>query len=165
MGGYLIVRQLNRRGVTLIELTVVFIIIGIGGALSVPSILAWLPNYNLKSATRDIVSTMRTAQMKAVSANLQYRVYFDPGEGKYWMEKGNQSSGSSNWVGTTDPDNAAREGAIYTLPSGVTVSLTGFIQFNPNSTCNAATITVTNSKGKRSIITLVMSTGKVNVRS
>lgn len=165
MGGYLIVRTLNRRGVTLIELTVVFVIIAIGSALSVPNILAWLANYSLKSATRDIVSTMRTAQMKAVSANLQYRVYFNPGEAKYWIEKGNQSSGSSNWVGTTDPDNAAREGAICTLPSGVTVSFTGFMQYNPNSTCNAATITVTNSKGKRSIITSVMSTGKVNVRS
>jgi prepilin-type N-terminal cleavage/methylation domain-containing protein len=159
------VRQLNRRGMTLVELTVVFVIIAIGGALSVPSILAWVPNYRLKSATRDIVSTMRTAQMKAVSTNLQYRVYFNPGEGKYWMEKGNQSSGSTNWVGSADLGNPSREGAIYALPSGLSISLAGFIQFNPNSTCNAATITVTNSRGQRSIITTVLSTGKINVRS
>jgi hypothetical protein len=108
---------------------------------------------------------MRTAQMKAVSTNLQYRVYFNPDEGKYWMERGNQSSGSTNWVGSADLDNASREGAIYTLPSGLSVSLAGFVQFNPNSTCNAATITVSNSRGKRSIITTVMGTGKVNVRS
>jgi len=158
-------KQLNPKGVTLIELVVVFIIIAIGAVLTVPNIQAWLPNYRLKSATRDIVSTMRTAQMKAVSTNLQYRVYFNPGERKYWIEKGNESSGSTNWVGSSDLGNAAREGAIYTLPSGVSISLAGFIQFNPNSTCNAATITVTNSKGKKSIITLVMSTGKVNVRS
>lgn len=159
------VRPLNKKGVTLIELTVVLVVIAIGGALSVPNILAWLPNYRLKSVTRDIVSTMRTAQMKAVSTNLQYRVYFNAGEKKYWIEKGNQSSGSSNWAGTADLDNTAREGAIYTLPSGVSISLTGFIQFNPNSTCNAATIAVTNSKGKKTIITLVMSTGRANVRS
>ncbi|MBP1695756.1 MAG: ral secretion pathway protein [Deltaproteobacteria bacterium] len=158
-------KHMNHKGVTLIELVVVFVIIAIGAMLTVPNIRAWLPNYRLKSATRDIVSTMRTAQMKAVSTNLQYRVYFNPGEGKYWIEKGDQSSGSTNWVGSVDLDNAAREGAIYTLPSGVSISPAGFIQFNPNSTCNAATITVSNNRGKRSIITLVMGTGKVNVRS
>jgi Tfp pilus assembly protein FimT len=158
-------KHMNHEGVTLIELVVVFVIIAVGAVLTAPNIHAWLPNYRLKSATRDIVSTMRTAQMKAVSTNLQYRVYFNPDEGKYWMERGNQSSGSTNWVGSADLDNASREGAIYTLPSGLSVSLAGFVQFNPNSTCNAATITVSNSRGKRSIITTVMGTGKVNVRS
>jgi hypothetical protein len=103
--------------------------------------------------------------MKAVSTNLEYRAYFNAGEGRYWIERGNQSSGSTNWVGTTDPGNAAREGPINTLPTGVTISLTGFIEFNPDSTCNAATITLTNSKGKQSSITLVTTTGKVNVSS
>jgi prepilin-type N-terminal cleavage/methylation domain-containing protein len=162
---YIFMKHTSHKGVTLIELVVVLVIIAIGGMLTAPNIQAWLPNYRLKSATRDIVSTMRTAHMKAVSTNLQYRVYFNPDEGKYWMERGNQSSGSTNWVGSADLDNASREGAIYTLPSGLSVSLAGFVQFNPNSTCNAATITVSNSRGKRSIITTVMGTGKVNVRS
>jgi general secretion pathway protein H len=158
-------KHTKHRGVTLIELVVVLVIIAIGGVLTAPDIHAWLANYRLKSATRDIISTMRTAQMKAVSTNLQYRVYFNPDEKRYWVEKGNQSSGSTNWVGSADLDNASREGAIYTLPSGLSISLAGFIQFNPNSTCNAATITVSNSRGQRSIITTVMGTGKVNVRS
>jgi Tfp pilus assembly protein FimT len=165
IGGCLFVKPMNKKGVTLIELTVVFVIIAMGVVLLAPNISAWLANYRLKSGARDIVSTMRTAQMKAVSTNLQYRVYFNAGEGKYWIEKGNQSSGSSNWVGSADPGNAAREGAINTLPPGVTIGFMGFIQFNPNSTCNAATITVTNNKGKKSIITLVASTGKINVSS
>jgi prepilin-type N-terminal cleavage/methylation domain-containing protein len=154
----------NRKGVTLIELIVVMVIIGIGALLIAPNISAWLPNYKLRSATRDIVSTMRTAQVKAVSSNLEYRVYFNTA-GRYWTEKGDKSSGSTNWVGTADPGNAALEGAIDLLPTGVTNSFAGFIQFNTNSTCNAATITLTNSKGKTSAITLVTSTGKVNVRS
>ena len=156
-------KQINRKGVTLIELIVVFVIIAIGAVLLAPNIGAWLPNYRLRSATRDIVSTIRTAQMKAISTNLEYRTYFNSGEGKYWVERGNQSTNSTNWVGTTASDNAAREGALNTLSSGVTISFTGFIEFNPDSTCNAATITVTNSKGKQSTITLVTSTGRVNV--
>jgi len=163
IGGYMFMKQMNNKGVTLIELIVVFVIIAIGAVLLAPNIGAWLPNYRLKSTTRDIVSTVRTAQMKAVSINLEYRTYFNAGEGKYWIERGNQSSGSTNWVGTTASDNAARDGALNALSSGVTISFTGFIEFNPDSTCNAATITVTNSKGKQSTITLVTSTGRVNV--
>ena len=68
---------MNKKGVTLIELVVVFVIIAIGAVLLVPNIGGWLPNYRLRSATRDIVSTLRTAQMKAVSTNTQYRVDFD----------------------------------------------------------------------------------------
>jgi prepilin-type N-terminal cleavage/methylation domain-containing protein len=156
-------KQINKKGVTLIELIVVFVIIAIGAVLLAPNIGAWLPNYRLRSATRDIVSTMRTSQMKAVSTNLEYRSYFNAGERKYWIERGNQSSNSTNWVGTTASDNAAREGSLNSLPSGVTISFTGFVEFNPDSTCNASTITLTNNKGKQSAITLVSSTGRVNV--
>jgi prepilin-type N-terminal cleavage/methylation domain-containing protein len=67
---------MNKKGVTLIELIVVMVIIGIGAVLFAPNIGAFLPSYRLRSAARDIVSTMRTAQMKAVSTNLNYRVSF-----------------------------------------------------------------------------------------
>ena len=157
-------KQINRKGVTLIELVVVMVIIAIGAVLMAPNIGAWLPSYRLRSATRDITSTLRTANMKAVSTNVEYRAYFNAGPpGRYWIERGNQSSNSTNWVGTTASDNAAREGALNDLPNGVTISFTGFIEFNPDSSCNTVTITLTNSKGKQSAITLVSSTGKVNV--
>jgi len=153
---------MNKKGVTLIELIVVMVIIGIGAVLLAPNIGTWVPNYRLRSATRDITSTLRSASMKAVSTNLEYRVYFNAAR-QYWTERGNQSSGSTNW--STDPNSAATEGAINTLPTGVTKSFNGFIQFNTNSTCSAATINLTNSKGKQYTITLVTSTGKVNVSS
>ena len=63
---------MNKRGVTLIELIVVFVIIAILAVLMVPNIGAWLPSYRLRGATRDVVSTLRTAQMKAVS--IQYSI-------------------------------------------------------------------------------------------
>lgn len=152
-GGYM--KQINRKGVTLIELIVVMVIIAIGALLLAPNIGAWLPNYRLRSATRDIVSTLRTANMKAVSTNLEYRVQFNASPpGTYWIERGDQSSNSSNWT---------QEGSINELPSGVSINFTGNIEFNPDSTCNTQTIVLTNSKGKQSRITLVPSTGKVNV--
>ena len=152
---------MNKKGVTLIELIVVMVIIGILAAFFAPNIGAWLPNLRLRSAARDIVSTMRTAQTKAVSTNLEYRVYSNSGERKYWTERGNQSSGSTNWVGTTAPGNPAREGAINDLPTGVTINFNGFIEFNPDSTSSSGSITLQNSRGTERQLTITASTGRV----
>jgi Tfp pilus assembly protein FimT len=70
--------RLTHKGITIIELVIVRVIIAIGAVLMVPNIGAWLPNYRLRSATRDNVSTLRTAQMKAVSTRMDYRVSFNP---------------------------------------------------------------------------------------
>lgn len=75
--------RLNDKGITLIELVIVTVIIAIGAVLMVPNIGAWLPNYRLRSATRDIVSALRIAQTKAVSTKMNYQVSFDPGKGSY----------------------------------------------------------------------------------
>ena len=76
---------MNRKGITLIELIIVMVIIAIGAALTAPSINTWMPYYRLRSATRDIVSTMRLAQMKAVSNNIQYGVAFNPASNQYQL--------------------------------------------------------------------------------
>jgi prepilin-type N-terminal cleavage/methylation domain-containing protein len=155
--------KMNKRGITLIELVVVLAIIAIGTMLVVPNMGAWLPNYRLRSGMREIVSVMRVANMKAVSTNVEYRVYFQTVESKFWLERGNQSDNSTNWVGTTDAGNAAKEGDFNSLPTGVTITTAqSFIEFNPNSTCSALNITLTNSKGRQAGITSVTSTGKVN---
>jgi len=67
---------MSKKGVTLIELVVVLVIIAIGAVLLVPNIGGFLSNYRLRSATRDVVSNMRTAQMRAVSTNTPYGVGF-----------------------------------------------------------------------------------------
>ena len=58
---------MRKRGVTLVELVVVMAIIAIGAAFVAPNIGAWIPNYRLRSASRDVTSALRTAQMKAIS--------------------------------------------------------------------------------------------------
>ncbi len=153
----------NAKGITLIELIVVMVIIAIGAVMLVPNMGAWMRNYRLSSATRDVVSVLRTAQMKAVTTNMEYRVYFNADERKYWIERGNSSSGSTNWVGTTAPDNAAREGSICPLPSGVTINLTGFSEFNTNSTCSSpGTIILSGLKGSKRI-SFATATGRIRV--
>ena len=150
------VKPMNKKGVTLIELVVVFVIIAIGAALLVPNIGAWLPNYRLRSATRDIVSTMRTAQMKAVSTNTQYRVDFNVGGNNYVLRY-QTTAGFVN------------EGVTQSLPTGVTfigAVFSGGVSwavFNTDSRSSAGTVTLQNTKGTQRNITLTSATGRVRI--
>ncbi len=145
---------LNKKGVTLIELVVVMAIIAIGAVLIAPNIGAWIPNYRLRSVTREVASQLRTAQMKAISTNREYGVFFDAG-GSFILQ---QSTNGVNWY---------NEGDVSALPSGVTISGITFpgrrAQFNPNSTSSTGSITLRNSKGSEKTITLTTSTGRVHI--
>jgi Tfp pilus assembly protein FimT len=151
-------KPVNQRGITLIELAVVFIIIAIGAVLLVPNIGAWLPHYRLRSATRDIVSTMRTAQMRAVSNNIQYRVNFNAAEIGATKSYILQRNIGGAWV---------NEGALQTLPQGITVNIDqlpgGRAVFNPNSTATAGSVTLQNTKGAQRRIILTSITGRVRI--
>ena len=152
-------KEMNKKGVTLVELIIVFVIIAIGATLMVPGIGKWLPNYRLRSATRDIVSTMRDAQMKAVSKRLQYQVDFNVGTNSYILQY--TSGGLFN------------DGPLRTAPSGITVNIAslpgGIALFNPDSTCpNGGSITLSYQKGgviqaQRGII-LNAATGRVRIQ-
>jgi len=129
---------MNKRGTTLIELIVVFVIIAILAGLIAPNISRWLPRYRLRSATRDIVSTIRTAQMKAVSNRLEYWVDFNVGANSYILR---YTSGGLQFD----------DGPIQTAPSGITVinNLSGGkASFKPDSSCpNGGSITLSYKKG------------------
>ncbi|HVP79985.1 MAG TPA: GspH/FimT family pseudopilin [Thermodesulfobacteriota bacterium] len=144
---------MNSRGVTLVELLVVFVIIAIAATLMVPNIGAWLPSYRLRSATRDVVSILRTAQIRAVSTNTTYGVCF--GANSCQLYRG------------PDP-----EGEPVDLPTGVqltnnTFPVNGalgkpFAQFNPDSTSSGGGVTLQNTKGTTRRISLTTATGRVS---
>jgi prepilin-type N-terminal cleavage/methylation domain-containing protein len=147
---------MNKKGVTLIELVVVFVIIAIAAALIAPNIGGWLPRYRLRSATRDIVSTMRDAQMKAMRKGFQYQVDFNVGSNSYILQYNS---------GGLFPD-----GPVRTAPSGITVinSLPGGIAlFNADSTCTPGIITLSYQKGgitqAQKRIVLNAATGRVRI--
>jgi Tfp pilus assembly protein FimT len=146
-------RKINNGGITLIELVVVFVIIAVLALLMAPNIGRWMPRYRLRSATRDIISTLRTAQMRAVSNDLTYQVVFNPagpGLGTYTLQR------NSGGLITT-------EGVAQTAPPGVTF-VTNFpantAVFNPNSTATGGTVTVSIPTGSRTI-TVLSSTARI----
>jgi len=147
---------MNKKGVTLIELVIVFIIIAIGAVLLTPNIGPWIQNYRLRSATRDIVSTLRTAQMKAVSTNIEYRVNFDGAD-----------IGTNNYILQYNSGGWRNEGVIQKLPAGVTLTNTfpgNHAEFHTNSTASGGTVRLTNTKGTERTITVLFTTGRITAR-
>jgi len=142
---------MNRKGITLIELVIVMVIITIGAALMAPNIGAWLPYYRLRSATRDIVSTMRVAQMKAVSNNLRYQISFDVANSNYILQY-------LDTMGNPVPD-----GARQTLPTGVQFNTTfgNIASFFPDSTSTNGNVVLNNTKGSTKTIQLLGATGRI----
>ena len=148
-------KAMNKKGVTLLELIIVMVIIAIGATLMVPAIGSWIPHYRLRSATRDIVSTMRTAQMKAISTNTDHRVSFNTANRSYLIQRRD----GTNWV----PD-----GAQQTLPNGVGITIsTNNFEFNPNSTATGGNVTLTIRRGAQVIgqrrIIIVPTTGRIRI--
>ena len=141
---------MNQKGITLIELVVVFVIIAIGAALTAPNIGGWLPYYRLRSATRDLVSTMRVAQMKAISNNLQYRISFDAANNNYVL----QYQTTAGWV---------NDGATQTVPTEVqfNTSFGNTANFFADSTSSNGNVVLNNTKGMTKRIQLSGATGRI----
>jgi prepilin-type N-terminal cleavage/methylation domain-containing protein len=153
-------KAMNRKGITLIELIIVLVIICIGAALMVPSMGGWMHHYRLRSSARDIVSVMRTAQIKAVSQNLRYGVAFDTGSREFRIYRDS---------GGLQPD-----GASTGLPAGVTFNSVSFpvngtlnkpfVGFFPDSTASDdGTIVLLNTKGAQRTVEVSKSTGRIKL--
>jgi len=97
-------------GFTLVEMMVTVSIIAIMVGVAIPSVLAWMPAANLKDAAFDIKSAMIRARSLAVNQGIEHRVFVDPGNQTYKVDRGNMSSGSTAWTTVVGP---------YTLPTGI----------------------------------------------
>ena len=108
---------MKKHGFSLIELLVVLVILGIMAAIAIPGFSAWLPNYRLKSAARDIYSNMQLAKMGAIKANADWAIVFDTTAGahRYLVCS---DDGGDNWT-TTGTNTIEREVDLAGYKAGV----------------------------------------------
>ena len=70
-------------GFTLIELLVTIAILSALAVIAIPAFSAWLPDYRLRQAARELYSNFQRAKMGAVRANESWGVWFDSGGKRY----------------------------------------------------------------------------------
>jgi len=157
---------MDKKGVTLIELVIVFVIIAIMAAFLAPSIGSWLPRYRLRSATRDIASTLRSAQIRAISSTL-------PSPTKTLVYQVNFTAGSSYVLQhNTTGGPVTNDGIPQSLPSGITMSTGalpgGIATFYRDFTCSGGSITLSYIKNgvtkDQKTILLNQATGKITIQ-
>jgi type IV fimbrial biogenesis protein FimT len=69
----------NSLGFTLIELLVVIGILAVLALIAIPAFSAWMPEYRLKQAARELYSNLQRAKMGAVRANESWGILFVDG--------------------------------------------------------------------------------------
>ena len=87
------------KGLTIIELVVVMCIIAVMVLISIPNIGRWLPRYRLRSAIRDVASSMQLARLGAIKENKEWAIQFKTGSQTYTILSDDGADGT--W-GTND---------------------------------------------------------------
>jgi prepilin-type N-terminal cleavage/methylation domain-containing protein len=77
----------NSRGITLIELIIAVVLVGLVAAMALPRFGKVVPRLEFKSASRDMVSDLRWARSLAIAQRTQVGLYFDWQHRQYLLFK------------------------------------------------------------------------------
>ena len=76
----------HKNGFSLLELLIVCLLISISLALAVPSLRASLATDELASASRKVISLVKSSRNKAVSSHKAFLIFYDAAKGKLWYQ-------------------------------------------------------------------------------
>ncbi len=71
------------RGFTLVELTVVVLILGLIGGIAISTWSSLIPNQQLNSAVRNLSEVLYGTRSDAIARNRQFRIYYDLDQESY----------------------------------------------------------------------------------
>jgi len=113
----------NDSGITFFELMVVVGIISILAGLAIPGFFNWLPQYRMRSAADDVLSTLQYAKLRAVRENDIVSVTFDTANDGYLVFLDNGAGGNAG-NGSQEAGEATVKGGR--MPAGIDLQSTGF---------------------------------------
>ena len=114
----------NNKGITILEMMIIAVIIGIGSALAIPRFGQIMDKLKLKTTGQDVVSSLRLARSNAISQKFQFGVYFDLNAKRYKLFKDLANPGSYSYQAEADSDMV-----IGTLPGNVNFGSCSFTNF------------------------------------
>ena len=168
----------SAKGITATELLFVLAIIAILVAIAFPPFLQWRQTLEYRSTARDIVSILRNAQSRTVTANLQHRIEFETASAfrRYRMTEGNFAANSTAWGLAACPTCVIQDWTP--VPTSVTLQRANLnvtagnenISFNSDGTAviaapPAATITVRDNTNTVRFTINVTNMGRVSIRT
>ncbi len=77
----------NCRGLTILELTIAGVVLGVIVAMAAPEFGTTVQRLKFKGRSRDVISDIRLARSDAVSQRAQFGVHFDYGQNGYTLFK------------------------------------------------------------------------------
>jgi len=119
-----------RRGVTLIELAVVFVILAIAASLAVPAFATWRPRSSLDQARTALIAALELARERSLTLGTAVDVTIDPARALVWLHPHDTSfvltlpaacrlGGAPRMTLRFSPDGAAR-GQVPDIACGAT---------------------------------------------
>lgn len=129
-----------RRGYTVVELMLGFLVVAIVSVLAMPSLMRADQTYKLVGAANDVQSRLQYARIQAVSRNVDHRIRV-ASSASYVLER--RSGGS--WV----------LGETYAMTNGFSISASGTAEFHSRGNANPVTaFTVTNPSSETRLVTV-----------
>jgi Tfp pilus assembly protein FimT len=161
----MVCKRMNEDGVTLIELTIIAVVISVLAAMAVPRWLEYLPQLRTKAAVREAVSALREARSLAIAQKVPYGVYFNVDKGACCL-----------FANTADPANPLFSDADSVLTNeelgnGVHMGYTTFsnncVIFDPSGAASSSGAIIMNSANYQSMYTVsvLQATGRVKLHN
>lgn len=160
----------NQRGITLVEIMVVFALIAILSVFAVPNIIDALPNYRLKAAARDLVSNLQKAKMLALKKNCDIEVRFDTSAvpGFYYFDTTDDdtyTSGEFRWQLSTYKSGVDfGTGQAVADWNGGNCSQAASITFNSSGTAGIGNVFLENKNQDICYAVTVLTSGSIKLR-
>jgi prepilin-type N-terminal cleavage/methylation domain-containing protein len=157
----------HSKGFTLIELTVVIVVMGVMLSLIIPR-LGELGEANLKQSARHLTSTIRFLKDESQARKEVFRLRFDIPEGRYWVEIWtllNDKTGEFRRFSSE----MATEGALTGQTTFRDVNVAShpddpYIQFSPNGWVEHAVIHIRDGEGRDFTLLVNALTGNAELR-